>query len=78
MKEKLKATTRRMIPVLAQIVQRYLPGYKIEGVPAMKQADRGRVSGFAGPGIIIQPQMVQVSWTRPVFIAAKDAKFTKR
>ena len=31
MKERLKATTRRMIPILAQIVQRYLPGYKIAG-----------------------------------------------
>ena len=30
MTNKLKATTRRMIPVLAQIVQRYLPGHKIE------------------------------------------------
>ena len=30
MKENLKATTKRMIPILAQIVQRYLPGHKIE------------------------------------------------
>ena len=30
MTNKLKATTRGMIPVLAQIVQRYLPGHKIE------------------------------------------------
>ena len=29
MKENLKATTRRMIPILAQIVQRHLPGHKI-------------------------------------------------
>jgi len=28
----LKATTKRMIPVLAQIVQTYLPGYKIEEI----------------------------------------------
>lgn len=32
MKENLKATTKRMIPILAQIVQRYLPGYKIEEI----------------------------------------------
>ena len=34
MKENLKATTKRMIPILAQIVQRYLPGYKIEELAA--------------------------------------------
>ena len=28
----LKTTTRRMIPVLAQIVKKYLPGYKIEEI----------------------------------------------
>ena len=30
MKESLKATTRRMMPVLAQTVQRHLPDYRIE------------------------------------------------
>jgi hypothetical protein len=34
LKENLKATTCRMMPILAQIVQRYLPGYKIEELAA--------------------------------------------
>ena len=60
MKENLKATTRRMIPILAQIVQRYLPGYKIEELAAGEKIKAREFSYSAQVYLLILGQLAHV------------------
>ena len=60
MKENLKATTRRMIPILAQIVQRYLPGYKIEELAAGEKIKAREFSYSAQVYLLMLGQLAHV------------------
>ena len=60
MKEQLKATTRRMIPILAQIVQRYLPGYKIEELAAGEEIKAREFSYSAQVYLLMLGQLAHV------------------
>ena len=60
MKDKLKATTKRMIPILAQIVQRYLPGYKIEELAAGEKIKAREFSYSAQVYLLMLGQLAHV------------------
>lgn len=60
MKEQLKATTRRMIPILAQIVQRYLPGHKIEELAAEEKIKAREFSYSAQVYLLMLGQLAHV------------------
>ena len=60
MKENLKATTRRMIPILAQIVQRYLPGYKIDELAAGEKIKAREFSFSAQVYLLMLGQLAHV------------------
>ena len=60
MTENLKATTRRMIPILAQIVQRYLPGYKIEELAAGEKIKAREFSYSAQVYLLMLGQLAHV------------------
>ena len=60
MKERLKATTRRMIPILAQIVKRYLPGYKIEALAAGEKIKAREFSYSAQVYLLMLGQLAHV------------------
>ena len=60
MKEKLKATTKRMVPILAQIVKRYLPGYKIEELAAGEKIKAREFSYSAQVYLLMLGQLAHV------------------
>ena len=60
MKENLKATTRRMTPILAQIVQRYLPGHKIEDLAAGEKIKAREFSYSAQVYLLMLGQLAHV------------------
>lgn len=60
MKENLKATTRRMIPILAQIVQCYLPGYKIEEIDKGEKIKAREFSYSAQVHLLMLGQLAHV------------------
>ena len=60
MKEQLKATTKRMIPILAQIVQRHLPGHKIEELAAGEKIKAREFSYSAQVYLLMLGQLAHV------------------
>ena len=58
--KKLKATTRRMIPILAQIVQKYLPGHKIEEIARDEKIKAREFSYSAQTYLLMLGQLAHV------------------